>query len=242
MSSSFDMTTVVFALVAIFVVWKLRSVLGQRTGAERPPESPQTFRRDADRQDQNATRAPEPANEDRVIRMSDARERARFEDPERWAPFAQAGTPVADGLDAIARSDASFDARGFVEGAKQAYEMIVVAFAKGDRRTLQSLLSKEVYESFAAAIAEREKRGEKAETTFVAIPEAKIERAALAGSAAEVTLRIHAQFISAVRDASGAVIDGSPETVADVRDLWTFARDVSSRDPNWKLVGTQTAA
>jgi predicted lipid-binding transport protein (Tim44 family) len=210
------MTTIVFALLAIFVVWKLRSVLGQRTGAERPPQPPET--------------------------MSRARERARFDDPDRWKPFAVVGGPVADGLDAIARRDPSFDARAFVEGAKQAYEMIVTAFAKGDRRTLQPLLAREVYDSFAAAITEREKRGEKAETTFVAIPDVKIERAAVNGSAADLTLRIHAQFISAVRDSAGAVVDGSPDTVADVSDLWTFSRDVTSRDPNWKLVSTQTGA
>jgi len=242
MSSSIDVTTIVFALLAIFVVWKLRSVLGQRTGAERPPEPPQPLSRDADRPAPGATRPPEPANEDRVIRMSEARERARFEDPDRWKPYAQAGTPVADGLDAIARRDPAFDARSFVEGAKQAYEMIVAAFAKGDRRALQPLLAKDVYDSFAGAIAEREKRGEKAETTFVGIPDVKIERAALNGSVADVTLRLHAQFISAVRDASGAVVDGSPDTVADVRDLWTFSRDVSARDPNWKLIATQTGA
>lgn len=230
------MTTVVFALLAIFVVWKLRSVLGQRTGAERPPEP---LARDAA---PSAARPPEPANEDRVIRMSEARERSRLEDPDRWKPYAQAGTPVADGLDAIASRDAGFDARAFVEGAKQAYEMIVVAFAKGDRAALRPLLARDVYESFAAAIAEREQRGHKAETTFVAIPDVKIERAALNGSLADVTLRIHAQFISAVRDSSGAVVDGSPDAVADARDLWTFSRDVTSRDPNWKLVATQTGA
>lgn len=241
------MTTIVFGLLAIFVIWKLRSVLGQRTGAERPPERPQdqrpqerpqAFGRDAP----GPTRPTEPANEDRVIRMSDARERARFDDADRWKPYAEAGTPVAEGLDAIARRDPSFDARGFVEGAKQAYEMIVAAFAKGDRRTLQSLLAKDVFDSFSAAIAEREKRGDKAETTFVAIPEIRIEHAALNGAVADVALRIKAQMISAVRDASGAVVDGSPEKVADVSDLWTFSRDVTSRDPNWKLVATQTGA
>lgn len=242
MSSSFDMTTIVFGLLAIFVIWKLRSVLGQRTGAERPPQPPETMARDADRAPPGVARPTEPANEDRVIRMSDARERARFDDPDRWKPFAEAGTPVAAGLDAIARRDSSFEARGFVDGAKQAYEMIVAAFARGDRRALQPLLAKDVYESFAAAISEREKRGEKVETTFVAIPEVKIERAALNGSVADLTLRIHAQVISAVRDAAGAVIDGSLEKVSDLSDLWTFSRDVTSRDPNWKLVSTQTGA
>jgi predicted lipid-binding transport protein (Tim44 family) len=231
------MTTVVFALIAIFVVWKLRSVLGQRGGAERPPEP---MRRDAP--PENVGRPPAPANEDRVIRMSDVRERARFDDPERWSPYAAAGTPIAAGLDDIARRDPSFDARSFVEGAKQAYEMIVTAFAAGDRKTLQPLLAKEVYDGFAAAIAEREKRGEKVEQTFVSIDDVQIADAAQRGAMAHVTLRVHSKLITATRDAQGNVVDGAPDKIGDVIDIWTFARDVTTRDPNWKLVATQAAA
>lgn len=239
MSSSIDMSTIVFGLLALFVIWQLRAVLGKRTGAERPPERPAPLAREADREPM--ARPSEPANEDRVIRMSEMRERARFEDADRWKPYVEAGTPVGDGLDAIARRDPSFNLREFVEGAKQAYEMIVTAFAKGDKRALQSLLAKDVYDGFAAAIADRETRGETAETTFVSIDDVKVERATLDGSTADVTLRLHSKLISAVRARDGAVVDGAPDKVADVFDLWTFSRDVTSRDPNWKLVSTQSA-
>jgi predicted lipid-binding transport protein (Tim44 family) len=242
MSSSIDMTTVIFAILAVFVVWKLRAVLGQRTGAERPPEATRRegFKQDGAREE--VGRPSTPANEDGVIRMSELRERARFEDPDRWRPYAEAGSPVAAGLDAIARRDPSFDVKSFVDGAKQAYEMIVTAFAAGDRRTLQPLLAKDVYDGFAGAISEREKNKRTVEQTFVSIDDVAVADAALRGPTAEVTLRLHSKLINATRDAAGAVVDGAPDKIVDVYDQWTFARDVTSRDPNWRLVATQNPA
>ncbi len=117
--------------------------------------------------------------------------------------------------------------------------MIVTAFAQGDRRTLKGLLSREVYEGFEAAIRERESRGETIETRFISIDKADIAAAELRGRVAQVTVRFVSQLISVTRDRSGAVIEGSPDKVTDVTDVWTFARDLSSRDPNWKLVATE---
>ena len=124
-------------------------------------------------------------------------------------------------------------------GARAAYEMIVMAYAEGDRRTLKNLLSREVYEGFEAAIRERESRGETVETRFVAIDKSDITGAEVRGHTAQVTLRFVSQLVSVTRDKAGNVIDGNPEKVTDVTDVWTFARDVSSRDPNWKLVATE---
>jgi predicted lipid-binding transport protein (Tim44 family) len=146
---------------------------------------------------------------------------------------------VAAGLDAIVKDDPSFDAKQFVGGARAAYEMIVLAYAEGDRRTLKNLLSREVYEGFEKAIRDRETRGDKAETRFVSIDKSDIIGAELRVRTAHVTVRFVSQLISVTRDRSGNVIDGSPEKVTDVTDVWTFARDVSSRDPNWKLVATE---
>jgi predicted lipid-binding transport protein (Tim44 family) len=146
---------------------------------------------------------------------------------------------VAGGLDAIARDDKSFDAKQFVGGARAAYEMIVSAFAEGDRRTLKNLLSREVYEGFEQAIRDRESRGDKAETRFVSIDKSDIIGAELRNRTAQVTVRFVSQLISVTRDRNGNVIEGSPEKVTDVTDVWTFARDVTSRDPNWKLVATE---
>ncbi len=120
-----------------------------------------------------------------------------------------------------------------------AYEMIVMAYADGDRRTLKNLLSREVYDGFVAAISERESTSEKIQSSFVGIDKAEIVAAEMKGGDAHVTLRVVSELISATLDGSGAVIDGDPETVAEVKDVWTFARDTRSKDPNWKLVATE---
>lgn len=232
----FDIYTIIFLALAVFIFLRLRSVLGQRTGRERPPYDPYSAR-DA-----------RPAGEGKVVtlpgRGAEVPQRPKeqtepAEPGERWKGIAEAGSTVAAGLDAIAREDKSFDAKHFATGARAAYEMIVNAFAEGDRRSLKNLLAREVYEGFEGAIGEREKRGETAETKFVSIDKADIVSAELRGRTAQVTIRFVSQLISATRDRNGNVIDGNAEKVTDVTDVWTFARDVSSRDPNWKLVATE---
>ena len=119
--------------------------------------------------------------------------------------------------------------------------MIVLAFANGDRRALKDLLSSEVYESFEAAIKDREKHEQKTETRFVSIDKAEIVSAEARDRSAQLTVRFVSQMISVTRDKAGTIVDGNPDKVADITDVWTFARDTSSRDPNWKLVGTGSA-
>ena len=126
--------------------------------------------------------------------------------------------------------------------ARSAYEMIVLAFANGDRRALKDLLSSEVYDSFDAVIKDREKHEQKTETRFVSIDKAELVSAEARDRAAQLTVRFVSQMISVTRDKTGAIVDGNPDKVADITDVWTFARDTSSRDPNWKLVGTGSAA
>ena len=159
---------------------------------------------------------------------------------ERWKKFAPPGSPLARAFSAFARSDSNFDPERFLEGAKLAYEMIVTAFAEGDRKTLKQLLSREVYDGFVAAITEREGRQETIEFRFVGIDKAEITDASLKGGTAQITVRFLSKLISATHDKEGNVIDGDPVHVGDVTDIWTFARDVASRDPNWKLVATES--
>lgn len=237
MQDSFDITTLIFIVLAVFVAWRLRSVLGQKTGSEQPPFDPLS-RRDAPLRPGNA--APE---QDNVVRLPGPNGKApAVEVPpgERWKGIAEPGTPLANGLDEIARLEPSFDAAIFLEGAKAAYEMIVTAFAQGDRKTLKDLLSKEVYEGFERAITERERRGEKVETTFVSIDKAEMAGVEINGKTGQIVVRFLSKLITATRDASGAVVDGSPDVVADVTDVWTFARSLGSRDPNWQLVATES--
>jgi predicted lipid-binding transport protein (Tim44 family) len=117
--------------------------------------------------------------------------------------------------------------------------MIVLAYAQGDRRTLRNLLAREVYEGFEAAIRERESKEETVESRFVAIEKSDITGVELRNRVAQITVRFVSQLISVTRDKAGTVIEGNPEKVTDVTDVWTFARDLSSRDPNWKLVATE---
>jgi predicted lipid-binding transport protein (Tim44 family) len=229
----FDIYTIIFLALAVFIFLRLRSVLGQRTGRERPPYDPYSARDAVHSSNDNVVALPNRGGE------APAASTPATEPEERWKGIAEPGSALAAGLDAVIHGDPSFDAKHFVVGARQAYEMIVTAYAEGDRRTLRSLLSKDVYEGFDNAIRERETKGETAETRFVSIDRSDITAAEVRGSSAQVTVRFVSQLVSVTRDRSGNVIDGNPDKVTDVTDVWTFARDLGSRDPNWKLVGTE---
>jgi predicted lipid-binding transport protein (Tim44 family) len=229
----FDIYTIIFLALAVFIFLRLRSVLGQRTGRERPPYDPYS------------REAPRPAAE-KVIALPNRTPDAATKPAEpvaatgeRWKDIAAAGTPIATGLDAIAAAEPEFDAKHFLTGARAAYEMIVTAFAEGDRRTLKNLLAREVYEGFEAAISEREKKGNTVESRFVAIDKADIVGAELRARIAQVTVKFVSQLISVTRDKNGNVVEGNADKVTDVTDVWTFSRDISSRDPNWKLLATE---
>ncbi len=230
----FDIYTIIFLALAVFIFLRLRSVLGQRTGRERPPYDPYSAR---------DTVRPSPA--DNVVALpgrgaEKPPEPAEPAEPvDRWKGIAQPGTPLAAGLDAIAAENKDFDTKHFIAGARAAYEMIVNAYAEGDRRILKNLLLREVYDGFEAVIREREGRGETAETKFVSIDATDVMAAEMRGRTAQITVRFVSQIISVTRDRAGNVIDGSPDKVTEVIDVWTFARDISSRDPNWKLVATE---
>jgi predicted lipid-binding transport protein (Tim44 family) len=209
--------TLIFAAIAVFVILKLRSVLGTRTGFEK----------------KNEPYAPAD-NRDKVIPLPDRRQ------PE-VPPMGEPKTALDPGSAAIRRADPSFDPDQFVEGAKMAFEMIVTAFAKGDEKTLEPLLAPNVFESFAADIRRRSEAGETRETTVAGIREARIDEARLDGREARVTVLIVSEQINVTRDREGNVIDGDPKAAETVSDLWTFARDTRSRDPNWQLVETAAA-
>jgi len=232
-----DIYTIIFLALAVFIFLRLRNVLGQRTGNERPPYDRAARNVLRGVQDNNVVPIPGP-----VIDQAPLAPTADVTPPsDRWKGLAEPGTPLAHGLDAIAAQDSSFDPRHFLSGSRSAYEMIVLAFANGDRRALKDLLSSEVYDSFEAAIKEREKQEQKTETRFVSIDKAEIIGAETRDRAAQLTVRFVSQMISVTRDKAGTIVEGNPDKVADITDVWTFARDITSRDPNWKLVGTGSA-
>lgn len=226
---SSDFVTLFFLVAAVLIFIQLRSVLGRRTGNEKSP-----FETLAQREAK-----PQGADDGKVVtlqRRDEGNPEDRFSAVDVYAPV---GTPLNDQLRELLRHDASFSPKEFLNGAKIAYEMIVLAYANGDRKTLKGLLSREVFEGFESAIAEREGRGETMKSTFVGIEKAEITHASAKDNEEQVTVRILSQLITATYDKAGALIDGDAEAVADVNDVWTFARDVRSRDPNWKLIATE---
>jgi predicted lipid-binding transport protein (Tim44 family) len=233
MSDIFDLTNILLLAVAVFVFFRLRSVLGRRTGAERPRLDPYAASDAAAPRDNNVI--PMPRAETRpVVTETDARSV-----DERLGPFPQESHAL-EPLRQIAAADPSFETSTFLRGAKVAYEAIVTAYAHGDRETLRNLLSPEVYESFSAVLSERESRGETNEFSFVGIASADLVDAHLVDRIAHVTVRFVSDLVTAVRDRAGNVVEGDIKAVRQVTDVWTFARDVSSPNPNWRLVATDS--
>lgn len=259
MHQSFDPSIIIFAVLAVFVVWKLRSVLGTRTGNERPPFDPFEARRrlregkpgrDGAPAEPRAGGAAGQASgqaSGQVIRMPAADGRAADPAPaadpaEAWKGLVEPDTRALDGLSRIAAADRSFTADSFMGGARAAYEMIVMAFAAGDRAALKPLLAPDVYDGFNAAISAREERGQRNETTFVSTEKSLVHDAQLKGRTAQVAIRFHSKMITVTRDRDGTVVEGALDQVGDVFDLWTFAREIDARDPNWRLVATEAGA
>lgn len=240
MSEVFDIYTLLFLVLAVVIFLRLRSVLGRRTGNERPPYDPYSPSEPVGSQKSSDTVVNLPRGRggaeggDAGPQPSAADIEARLED------HAPKNSELAKSLTEVMRADPSFDPTQFLEGAKVAYEMVVAAFAEGDEATLQQLVDDEVFESFRRSIAERKERGEKAETTLIAINKADIIEADVKRGVEQVTVRFASELITVVRDADGDIVEGDPETVRDVTDIWTFSRQIASRDPNWQLVATQT--
>lgn len=246
MDGAFNVTTLVFLVIAVVIFLKLRSVLGRRTGDEQARferyKAQQEARQAAERsggQDKVITLPRREREEGEVKPAAEARPIAVVE--ERVKTLAGADTGVAQGLLEIVRADTTFDPDEFLKGAKAAYEIIVTAFAEGNRRTLKDLLSREVLDGFAAAISDRESRGEVIDQSFVGMKSADIVEAELKGGMSNITVKFVSELITATRDRAGEVIYGDPKKIKEVTDIWTFAREVSSRNPNWRLVATQAA-
>ena len=245
MNGEINLLTLLSLIVAVIAIVKLRSVLGRRT-------SDDEARVEQRRREAQTQKTAAAASSDKVVALP---RRDREPEPveatvsvaeveERIRTFAGNDTVLADGLTAILKRDPQFDPDGFLRGARQAYEMIVTAFAEGNRRTLRDLLSADVLDSFSRAIADREQRGQVIDQSFVGINKADILEAEVSPKGmASITVRFVSQLISATRDKSGEIIDGDDQRIKDVTDIWTFSRDISTKDArrnlNWKLVGTQ---
>lgn len=218
-----------FAALAVFLLLRLRSVLGRKTGHERP--RPPVSARDTQighdaRGDDAAPALPGAPSRAGTDSMSD---------------IAPEGSPFAEALMGIQAADRSFDPAAFLTGAKAAYELIITAFAKGDRDALRPLLSPEVFASFDSAISLREARGEERELTLVGINRAALTDATFDGREAEITVTFVSEQIAVTKNSAGAIVEGDPTSVRQITDVWSFARDSQSSDPNWELVATDAA-
>jgi predicted lipid-binding transport protein (Tim44 family) len=225
-----DLPTVIFALVALFVAYKLRSVLGVRNNSERQPGGLLAPLR----------RVPGSLNPTAVPPEGAAPPLVPPPAPDRWKGVAEPEPAVWSGLDAVAAADRGFSPQAFLSGARAAYDMVVHAFAAGDSATLRNLMAPEALANFDNAIRARAVAGQTMTTTVVSIDDATIVGAQLVDATAQLRVRFASKLGSVTRDAAGAVVEGSPNAVADHIDLWTFARDIRSRDPNWMLTATES--
>ena len=215
---------VLFAMVAAFLVLRLRSVLGKRTGHEQPHQDPMSQRNQDVEAEGNAIEMPNRDRDASFDPLADL-------DPD---------DPLTAGIMNIRAADDTFDPGGFADGARGAFEMIVQAFAAGDRDNLQMLLSDDVYENFEAAIDERDEAEETLESTIIGIKSADVIEAGIDRQNAMVTVKFVSEQVNVTRDSEDRIVDGDPNQVTEITDIWTFSRDTKSRDPNWKLVETRS--
>jgi predicted lipid-binding transport protein (Tim44 family) len=214
-ASGFPIDLVLFGMIAAFLVLRLRSILGKRTGFERPSPPVQAPLRPANGPIIEAK--PELATPAAVQNVPDA------------------ASPTGRTLMRMREIDRNFDPARFLAGADQAFRIIVAAFAAGERATLRPLLGDETYSAFEQAISAREKAGETQVSEIKAMQNLSIESAELKGRVGLVTARIVSDQVSYIHDKEGRPLSGT-DAVTEITDLWTFERDLSQQDPTWRLV------
>ncbi len=236
MNTLFDPFNLVLLGIALVVFWRLRSVLGSRTGNERPPLDPYAPARKPDVASEKA-----PGTVLRFPKDQTAEPAGAGVEPPLpvWMGYAPEGSTLALAIARLAEADSNFTPKSFIDGAKLAYEMIVEGFARGDKAALKELLSKDVSDSFATVIDARAAAGQTVESRFVGIDKAELMAIDLAGKRASVTMKFVSEIISVTRAKDDSVVEGDPKEIREITDVWTFERDISSRDPNWKLAATQ---
>ena len=217
MSSSL-IQLLVLAGIAVFLIIKLKSVLGTREGFEKPPVPLEDPR-------------PRPRREFEVIEGGPDRD---------IIDHVTEGSPSAKSLAAMKMAEPGFSVSEFLQGARGAYEMIVMAFEKGDLDQIRPFLAAEVFESFEEAVQAREAEGLSVEVNFIGLREIEIHEASYDRDSrlAQIAVRFVGELTSVVRNREGQVIEGSPTEVKRQRDIWTFERRMGVDDPNWQLVAT----
>lgn len=221
-------TIIILAMIAAFLGLRLYSLLGKRTGHEQESMRPRTEIH------------PESRTVPPILRPAAEAEPQTYSGGNPSAEMVYE-PPAERGIRDILAADREFSVGRFLDGAKGAYRMILEAYWKGDRETLRTLTDDDTYDAFVGAIDAREARGETLDNRLVTIDNAIISDAELRRGLARVTVRIDADIAAITRDSEGKVLAGSLTDAVETHDVWTFSRDLSSRDPNWKLDETDEA-
>ena len=232
---------VLLAVVAVFLVLRLRSTLGKRTGYdERPDHDPFS-----QHQGENDNVVNLPSREKRDSKNSDSTAKEIRTGSMHSGKIAEelipADSDLAAGLSAIQKADRSFNSSEFVQGAGMAFETVINSYASGDKNTLRDLLADDVYRDFQSAIDERTANNQSHETVMVGISDAEIIEAELSGRNAVITVKFISEQVNVTRDAVGNTVAGDSNHVAKVTDIWTFTRDTRNKNPNWLLVETRSS-
>jgi len=224
-----------FAMIAAFLVLRLRGVLGRRDGHEGDFRSRLKDEKDKN-PDNNVVKLSEHDDD-----MDDGMDDDGQDRPKEVKKIVvNDDDPLSGPLAAIQAADPGFAPDDFLSGARIAFEIILEAYAKGDAGALKPMLNAEVYANFSKAIQDRELAGETLEDTLIGIKSADIVEAEAGKKTASVTVKFVSEQINATRDEDGTVVDGNPTTVIEVTDFWTFSREIKSRDPNWTLTATSS--
>jgi predicted lipid-binding transport protein (Tim44 family) len=247
-----DPITILLIILTVYVAWRLRSVLGQRTDNERPPQDFGRFSRHSSQtksHDVSATTAEDKtpfALPSPITAQSASAKGKMF----RWKDITEPDSSVAQGLDSIAQHEPNFDAKHFLEGAKIAYEMVINAFSSGDRETLKTLLTPAIYKEFDTQLRAREEKNVSVSTTFVGLDKAEIVKVAVDEKAGPisntppkgyVTLHFLAQLLTNTHTKDGTIVEGSAEDPIYVDDFWTFTRPLGIGEVNWAIAETRSA-
>jgi predicted lipid-binding transport protein (Tim44 family) len=229
--------TLVLLAAAVFVAWRLFLVLGQRSDRDDPGSGRSSGTAPMRVEKSNLPPAGDTPLQGQPPVDQPTLGRQEVNKPV-WQGHAEDASPLANTLQDIANATPGFTVESFLAGASQAYELILEAYAKGDQAALKPLLAREVMDSFAKSLNDRDARSEQMVIRFVGVKSAKVKQARLEGKRAQMTVLFVGEMVSAILGKDGTVIEGDPKQVRDVHDEWTFERDVSVRDPNWKLIGT----
>ena len=233
-SGGFPVDLILFGLIAAFLILRLRSILGRRTGFEGRPRPMQPF---GARLRPGGAR-PKPAKPE--TRGPVIEGRAEPVPPRPVRPLPDPASPLGEQLRRLKTVDSGFDAPRFLEAAENTFRTIVAAFASGDRVTLRSLLTDETYRAFETAIAAREAAGETQRTEIKDISTAAIVAVELQGSVADITLRFVSDQVNMTSNKDGQPVSGT-DGITEMVDLWTFERDLALRDQTWRLAAARSA-